>query len=34
MILLGVGSGAGSLVGNTTILGRIGIGFMYVDWKL
>jgi predicted porin len=33
MTLLGVGSGAGSLVGNTTTLGRIGTGFMYADWK-
>jgi hypothetical protein len=29
--LLGVGSGAGSLAGNTTTLGRIGTGFMYAD---
>ena len=29
----GVGSGAGSLAGNTTTLGRIGTGFMYADWK-
>jgi len=33
MTLLGVGSGAGSLAGNTTTLGRIGTGFMYADWK-
>ena len=33
MTLLGVGSGAGSLAGNTTTLGRIGRGFMYADWK-
>jgi predicted porin len=33
MTLLGVGSGAGSLAGNTTTLGRIGNGFMYADWK-
>lgn len=33
MTLLGVGSGAGSLAGNTTTLGRIGSGFMYADWK-
>ena len=31
--LLGVGSAAGSLAGNTTTLGRIGRGFMYADWK-
>jgi predicted porin len=31
--LLGVGSGAGILAGNTTTLGRIGTGFMYADWK-
>ena len=31
MTLLGVGSGAGSLAGNTTTLGRIGTGFMYAD---
>jgi predicted porin len=31
--LLGVGSGAGALAGNTTTLGRIGRGFMYADWK-
>jgi predicted porin len=31
--LLGVGSAAGSLAGNTTTLGRIGTGFMYADWK-
>jgi predicted porin len=33
MTLLGVGSNAGSLAGNTTTLGRIGTGFMYADWK-
>jgi predicted porin len=33
MTLLGVGSGAGFLAGNTTTLGRIGNGFMYADWK-
>jgi predicted porin len=33
MTLLGVGSGAGSLSGNTTTLGRIGAGYMYADWK-
>jgi predicted porin len=33
MTLLGVGSGAGHLTGNTTTLGRIGTGFMYADWK-
>jgi predicted porin len=33
MTLLGVGSAAGSLAGNTTTLGRIGTGFMYADWK-
>jgi predicted porin len=33
MTLLGVGSGAGMLAGNTTTLGRIGTGFMYADWK-
>ena len=33
MTLLGVGSGAGALSGNTTTLGRIGTGFMYADWK-
>lgn len=33
MTLLGVGSSAGSLAGNTTTLGRIGTGFMYADWK-
>jgi predicted porin len=33
MILLGVGSGAGGLAGNTTTTGRIGTGFMYADWK-
>ncbi|MDP1597417.1 MAG: porin [Methylotenera sp.] len=31
--LLGVGSAAGGLAGNTTTLGRIGRGFMYADWK-
>jgi predicted porin len=31
--LLGVGSAAGALAGNTTTLGRIGRGFMYADWK-
>jgi len=33
MTLLGVGSGAGLLAGNTTTLGRIGTGFVYADWK-
>jgi predicted porin len=33
MTLLGVGSAAGFLAGNTTTLGRIGTGFMYADWK-
>ena len=33
MTLLGVGSGAGGLAGNTTTLGRIGTGYMYADWK-
>lgn len=33
MTLLGVGSGAGGLAGNTTTTGRIGTGFMYADWK-
>ena len=33
MTLLGVGSGAGFLAGNTTTLGRIGSGFQYADWK-
>jgi predicted porin len=33
MTLLGVGSAAGLLAGNTTTLGRIGTGFMYADWK-
>ncbi len=33
MTLLGVGSGAALLAGNTTTLGRIGTGFMYADWK-
>jgi predicted porin len=33
MTLLGVGSAAGNLAGNTTTLGRIGRGFMYADWK-
>lgn len=33
MTLLGVGSGAGALAGNTTTLGRIGTGFIYADWK-
>ncbi len=33
MTLLGVGSGAGLLAGNTTTLGRIGTGFIYADWK-
>jgi len=33
MTLLGVGSAAGTLAGNTTTLGRIGTGFMYADWK-
>jgi len=33
MTLLGVGSAAGILAGNTTTLGRIGTGFIYADWK-
>ncbi len=33
MTLLGVGSAAGGLAGNTTTLGRIGTGFIYADWK-
>lgn len=33
MTLLGVGSGAGALSGNTTTTGRIGTGYMYADWK-
>jgi predicted porin len=33
MTLLGVGSAAGGLAGNTTTLGRIGTGFVYADWK-
>jgi predicted porin len=33
MTLLGVGSGAGGLAGNTTTTGRIGTGFIYADWK-
>ena len=33
MTLLGVGSGAANLAGNTTTLGRIGTGFIYADWK-
>jgi len=33
MTLLGVGSAAGILAGNTTTLGRIGSGFQYADWK-
>ena len=32
MTLLGVGSGAGNGGGNTT-LGRIGVGYLYADWK-
>jgi predicted porin len=32
MTLLGVGSGAGTLNGTTT-LGRIGTGYIYADWK-
>jgi predicted porin len=32
MTLLGVGSGAGGAGGNTT-LGRIGVGYLYADWK-
>ncbi|HSI29092.1 MAG: porin [Methylophilus sp.] len=31
--LLGVGSAAGALAGNTTTLGRIGRGYNYADWK-
>jgi len=33
MTLLGVGSGAGALAGNTTTLGGIGTGYIYADWK-
>ena len=33
MTLLGVGSGAGALAGNTTTLGHIGTGYIYADWK-
>jgi len=33
MTLLGVGSGAGALAGNTTTIGGIGSGFIYADWK-
>jgi predicted porin len=33
MTLLGVGSGAGSLAGNTTTIGGIGTGYIYADWK-
>ena len=33
MTLLGVGSAAGPLRGNTTTLGRIGSGFIYADFK-
>src|SRR5450830_1989218 len=33
MTLLGVGSAAGMLAGNTTTLGSIGGGYMYADWK-
>ena len=33
MTLLGVGSAAGPLKGNTTTLGRIGSGFIYADFK-
>jgi len=33
MTLLGVGSAAGLLAGNTTTLGRICTGFIYTDWK-
>jgi predicted porin len=33
MTLLGVGSGAGGLAGNTTTTGRIGTGYVYADWK-
>jgi len=33
MTLLGVGSAAGTLKGNTTTLGRIGSGFIYADFK-
>ena len=33
MTLLGVGSAAGSLTGNTTTLGGIGAGYIYADWK-
>jgi len=33
MTLLGVGSGAGNLAGNTTTLGHIGAGYIYADWK-
>jgi len=33
MTLLGVGSGAGGLAGNTTTIGGIGTGYIYADWK-
>jgi len=33
MTLLGVGSGAGQLAGNTTTIGGIGTGYIYADWK-
>jgi len=33
MTLLGVGSAAGALAGNTTTLGHIGTGYIYADWK-
>jgi len=33
MTLLGVGSGAGALAGNTTTIGGIGSGYIYADWK-
>ena len=33
MTLLGVGSAAGTLAGNSTTLGRIGTGYIYADWK-
>ncbi len=33
MTLLGVGSGAGALAGNTTTIGGIGTGYIYADWK-
>src|SRR3989442_2809184 len=32
MTLLGVGSGAGAIVGGNTTLGRLGVGYIYTDW--